>query len=66
MPKKTAGSGRHEQEQQVEIAPVIIDSGTSIVYKMTTYIADEEYWAEEVYRAMVAHCPKNSMAYQLV
>ncbi len=35
-----------------KITPEMIEAGTSILYKMTTHIADEEYWAEEIYQAM--------------
>ena len=41
----------------VEITPEMIEAGASILYRMETAFAGEEFWAEEVYRAMASLAP---------
>ena len=41
-------------ESEIEITPEMIEAGASILYGMELAFAREEYWAEEVYRAMDA------------
>jgi hypothetical protein len=43
-----------------EVTPEMIEAGTNVLYRMTTHIADEEYWAEEIYRAMASLRPASS------
>lgn len=44
------GSDRPE----IEVTPEMIEAGASVLYRMETAFAGEEFWAEEVYRAMVS------------
>jgi hypothetical protein len=39
------------------ITKEMVQAGMAVLCRMTTYIADEEYWAEEVYKAMEAAKP---------
>ncbi len=58
MSKMIAGLDKDEQEQEVEITPEMIEAGTSVLCRMTTLVADEEFWAEEIYRAMAVRSPR--------
>ena len=49
------------KKAEIEITPEMIEAGTNVLYRMTTHIADEEYWAEEVYRAMSSLSPSFSV-----
>ena len=37
-----------------EITPEMIEAGTAVLCRMELAFADEEFWAEKVYRAMAA------------
>ena len=41
----------------VEITPEMIEAGASVLYRMELAFAGEEFWAEEVYRAMASLLP---------
>ncbi len=43
---------------EIEVTPEMIKRGASVLYRMTTHIADEEYWAEEIYTAMASLRPR--------
>lgn len=53
-----ASAVSYASETDVEITPAMIEAGTAVLCRMTTYIADEEYWAEEIYKAMLAVSPR--------
>jgi hypothetical protein len=39
---------------EIEITPEMIEAGAAVLCRFETFTASEEYWAEEVYRAMRA------------
>ena len=39
---------------EIEATPAMINAGAAVLCGMTTLLADEEYWAGKVYRAMCA------------
>ncbi len=41
----------------VEITPEMIEAGASVLYRMETAFAGEEFWAKEVYKAMASLMP---------
>jgi len=41
----------------LEITPEMVRAGASVLYRMETPFAPEEYWAKEVYSAMHAAAP---------
>ena len=41
-----------------KITPEMIEAGASVLYRMEFAFASEEFWAEEVYRAMAALAPQ--------
>ncbi len=43
------------EEREIEITPEMIREGASVLYRMDTSVATEEFWAKEVYEAM-ARC----------
>ena len=42
-----------------EITPEMIEAGGAVLCRMELAFADEDFWAEEVYRAMVAASPSS-------
>ncbi len=42
---------------EIEVTPEMIEAGASVLYGMETAFAGEEFWAEEVYRAMASLLP---------
>ncbi len=42
----------------IEVTPEMVEAGTSVFCRMTILVADEEFWAEEIYRAMAARSPR--------
>ena len=42
---------------EIRITPEMIEAGASVLYRMELLFAGEEFWAEEVYRAMVSLSP---------
>ena len=45
---------------EVEITPEMIESGGSVLCEMELAFADEDFWAEKVYRAMAAVSPSSA------
>jgi hypothetical protein len=46
-----------ESKDEIEITPEMIEAGRNILYTISTSFADEEYWAEQVFRAMIRAAP---------
>jgi len=44
----------------IEITPEMIEAGASILCHFQTETAGEDYWAEEVYKAMASRKPHRS------
>ena len=60
MPKMTAGLDRDEGKHEVEITPEMTEAGSAVLCRMRLDLADEDFWAEEVYRAMAVLMPPSS------
>ena len=60
MPDVIADLDRDERGREAEITPEMIEAGASVLCRMTTALADEEFWAVETYRAMAALAPRSS------
>lgn len=57
---KEALKGVHmsENSEQIFLTPEMIKAGASILCGMELIFANEEFYAQQVFRAMVAACPK--------
>jgi hypothetical protein len=44
----------HVEPEEIEVTKEMIEAGAAILMGFSTYFRDEESWAEDVYRAMVA------------
>ena len=42
------------EQFKIEITPEMIEAGASVLYRMETAFAGEEFWAKEVYFAMAS------------
>ena len=42
---------------EIEVTPEMIEAGASVLFRMETAFAREEFWAEEVFRAMAILAP---------
>ena len=56
MQKQKEDVGRNPGNE-IEVTPEMIAAGASVLYKMELAFAGEEFWAEEVYRAMASLTP---------
>jgi hypothetical protein len=45
---------------ELEVTPEMIEAGAAVLCRMTTHFAGEDYWAEEIYKAMAARRPISS------
>lgn len=46
-----------ERPTDYEVTPEMIEAGASVLYGMELDFASEEFWAREVYEAMVSVAP---------
>lgn len=42
-----------DTEEEIEISREMIEAGASVLYRMELAFATEEFWAKEIYKAMV-------------
>lgn len=54
--------GNPTSEDGIDITPEMIEAGMSVLCRMELAFADEEFWAEKVYRAMAALAPSFAAA----
>ena len=47
---------------EVEVTPEMVDAGSAVLCRMNLSLADEEFWAVELYRAMTACAPSSVAA----
>jgi hypothetical protein len=52
--RQGSAAGISPATDKIEITPAMTAAGRDVLYRMTTHIADEEYWADEIYLAMSA------------
>jgi hypothetical protein len=44
-------------DAEIEITPEMIEAGASVLYRMELAFANEEFYAERIYRAMFSRSP---------
>ena len=57
MTNVIVGLDQYEGDREIEITPEMIEAGASVLYRMELAFAGEEFWAEEIYRAMASLLP---------